>query len=144
MEELKKAVQIAFASTFSFYLKSHAFHWNVEGSDFQEYHDLFGDIYSEVYGCIDDFAEKIRTLQEYLPASYTNLSALSSISDENGVPSKDAMVRELLTDNEAMNTILKYAYDKCEEVGEHGFSNFLAERLDAHRKHGWKLRSSMK
>lgn len=144
MEELQKAVQIAFASTFSFYLKAHAFHWNVEGSDFQEYHELFGDIYEEVYGCVDDFAEKIRTLQAYLPASYTNLSMLTGISDENGVPSKDVMTRELYIDNESMNTILKYAYDKCEEAGEHGFSNFLAERLDAHRKHGWKLRSSMK
>jgi starvation-inducible DNA-binding protein len=144
MEELKKAMQVAFASTFSFYLKAHSFHWNVEGQDFQEYHDLFGSIYEEVYSSVDDFAEKIRAIDGYMPASYTTLSALSSIADETTVPSKDGMLRELLVDNEAMRTILTYAYTKSEEAKEYGVSNFLAERLDRHRKHGWKLKASAK
>lgn len=144
MEEFKKAALIAFASTFSFYLKAHNFHWNVEGSDFLEYHDLFGKIYEEVYSSVDDFAEKIRTTQTYMPGSYTQLSMLTEIKDETNLLSKEEMVRELFIDNESMNTVLKYAYDLAEEVGEHGFSNFLAERLDAHRKHGWMLRASMK
>jgi starvation-inducible DNA-binding protein len=62
MDELIKATKIAFATEFSFYLKAHYFHWNVEGPDFKEYHDLFGVIYEEVYGSIDDFAENIRKL----------------------------------------------------------------------------------
>lgn len=144
MNELQNAVLVAFASTFSFYLKAHNFHWNVEGSDFQEYHDLFGDIYDEVYGSIDSFAERIRTTGAYMPGSYTQFSALTKIADETSTLSKDQMVSELMQDNEAMYTILKFAYDKCEASGEHGFSNFLAERMDAHRKHGWKLKASMK
>lgn len=144
MSELSKAAKIAFASAFSFYLKAHQFHWNVEGPDFQEYHDLFGKIYEEVYSKIDDFAEKIRSLNSYMPASYTSLSMLTKIKDENQVLSKDEMVAHLLADNEKLIKILKLVYDRAELEGEHGFSNFLAERMDAHRKHGWQLRASSK
>lgn len=144
MDELKKAVEIAFASTFSFYLKAHNFHWNVEGKDFYQYHELFGDIYEEVYGCIDSFAEKIRALQVYMPGSYTALNMLTKIPEETGTLSKDEMVKQLYEDNENMNTILKFAYELAEKEGEYGFSDFLAGRMDAHRKHGWMLKSSMK
>jgi len=144
MDKLTQSAKIAFASEFSFYLKAHNFHWNVEGSDFLEYHDLFGKIYEEVYGSIDDFAEKIRSLGTYVPASYSRFNMLTKIEDETDILPKEAMVKELLMDNEKMVTILKYAYDAAEAAGEHGFSNFLAERMDAHRKHGWMLRASSK
>lgn len=144
MEKLVTASKIAFASEFSFYLKAHNFHWNVEGSDFLEYHDLFGKIYEEVYGSIDVFAEKIRSIGSYVPGSLSRFNMLSKISDETDILPKEQMVRELLLDNEKMLKILKYAYDAAEAVGEHGFSNFLAERMDAHRKHGWMLRASSK
>lgn len=144
MEKLHQASKVAFASTFSFYLKAHNFHWNVEGSDFLEYHELFGKIYEEVYGSIDDFAEKIRSLQTYVPASLSRFNMLTKIEDETQILPKDAMVAELLQDNEKLITILKFTYDSAEAEGEHGYSNFLAERMDAHRKHGWMLRASMK
>jgi starvation-inducible DNA-binding protein len=70
MDELQQAAKVAFATEFSFYLKAHNFHWNVEGPDFKQYHDLFGDIYEEVYESIDLFAEQIRGLGTYVPASY--------------------------------------------------------------------------
>lgn len=144
MEQLHQLAKIGFASEFSFYLKAHNFHWNVEGSDFLEYHDLFGKIYEEVYGSIDNFAEKIRSLGTYVPASYTRFSMLSKIEDEEQILPKDLMVKELAMDNEKMIVILKKVYDEAEAAGEHGFSNFLAERMDAHRKHGWMLKASMK
>lgn len=144
MEKLIKAAKIAFASEFSFYLKSHQFHWNVEGPDFLQYHELFGNIYEEVFASIDDFAEKIRSLGSYMPGSYTRFNMLTKIEDEERILSKEQMVQELLLDNEKMLKILKYTYDAAEVEGEHGFSNFLAERMDAHRKHGWQLRASLK
>ena len=144
MDQLTQAAKVAFASEFSFYLKAHNFHWNVEGSDFLEYHQLFGKIYAEVYDSIDDFAEKIRSLGTYVPASYSRFNMLTKIEDETNVLPKDAMVKELMLDNEKMLKILKYTYDAAEAAGEHGFSNFLAERMDAHRKHGWMLRASTK
>jgi starvation-inducible DNA-binding protein len=144
MEKLQDAAKIGFASTFSFYLKAHNFHWNVEGSDFLEYHDLFGKIYEEVYGSIDDFAEKIRAIGAYVPASFVRFNMLSQIPDETKILPKENMVAELYADNEKMIKILKAVYDLAESSGEHGFSNFLAERLDAHKKHGWMLRASQK
>lgn len=144
MDKLKQFARIAFASEFSFYIKVHSFHWNVEGQDFYEYHKLFQEIYEEVYGSIDDFAEKIRSLGAYYPVSLHNLNMLTKIDDENRVLSKDDMVNELLVDNEKMLMILKKTYDAAEAEGEHGFSNFLAERQDAHKKHGWFLNSSIK
>lgn len=144
MDQLHQAAKVAFASEFSFYLKAHNFHWNVEGSDFLEYHDLFGKIYEEVYSSIDDFAEKIRSLGSYVPASYSRFNMLTQIDDETNILPKDAMVKELMMDNEKLIVILKKTYDYAEAAGEHGFSNFLAERMDAHRKHGWMLRASTK
>lgn len=142
-EALVKKVQIAFGSTFSFYLKAHNFHWNVTGKDFLQYHDLFGKIYDEVYGSIDDFAEKIRTLDVKVPGSFVGLSQISEILDETNYLDKDAMVTELLADNDKLRNVLKYAYDAAEAAGENGFSNFLAERMDAHAKHGWMLKASL-
>jgi len=144
MEALQKAAKIAFASEFTFYLKAHYFHWNVEGINFRELHDLFGTIYEEVYGSIDDFAEKIRALGAYAPGSNSRFSMLSRIEDETDVLPAEQMVVELLQDSDNMVKIIKKVYDIAEAAGEHGFSNFLAERMDAHRKHSWQLRATAK
>jgi len=144
MDKLVQLTRIAFSSTFSFYVKAHSFHWNVEGRDFYEYHKLFEEIYNEVYGSIDDFAENIRKLDAYMPTSYHTLSMLTRIEDEDRVPNKDQMVQELLIDSEKILIILKKNYDAAEAAGEHGLSNFLAERMDAHKKHAWFLRASIK
>lgn len=144
MEDLQKAAKVGFASTFSFYLKAHNFHWNVEGSDFKQYHDLFGGIYEEVYGSIDDFAEKIRALGTYVPGSFTRFNMLSQIDDETQILSKEEMVTELLSDNEKLINILKLIFEISEKYKEVGFSDFIAGRIDAHRKHGWMLTASSK
>jgi starvation-inducible DNA-binding protein len=144
MEKLVQLTRIAFSSTFSFYVKAHSFHWNVEGSDFYEYHKLFEEIYNEVYEAIDPFAENVRKLGAYMPTSYHNLSMLTRIEGEDRVPTRVEMVQELLQDCERMQVILKKNYDAAEAEGEHGLSNFLAERMDAHKKHAWFLRASIK
>jgi starvation-inducible DNA-binding protein len=144
MNQLIQLSKIAFASEFSFYLKAHQFHWNVEGEDFLQYHELFGKIYEEVYNSIDDFAEKIRSLGSYVPGSYTRYSMLSKIKDEEQILPKDQMVAELQQDNERMLVIFKKVFDVSEAFHEHGFSDFIAGRIDAHGKHGWMLQASMK
>lgn len=143
-DELTQAAKIAFASQFTFYLKSHFFHWNVEGIHFQELHSLFETIYSEVYESIDEFAEKIRSLDAYAPGSNSRFSMLTGISEETEVVEAGQMLVELLEDADKMALILKIVYDQAEAAGEHGFSNFLAERMDAFKKHAWMLRSSLK
>ena len=82
MDELKKAMKIAFASEYAFAIKAQNFHWNVEGPLFPQLHMLFATVYEEVYGAIDDFAENIRKLGSYTPASFQRFSMLTQVEDE--------------------------------------------------------------
>jgi starvation-inducible DNA-binding protein len=139
-----KNMQTLFASEFAFYLKAANFHWNVEGPDFYEFHLLFERIYLEVYGAIDDFAEELRALRSYTPASLGILNSLSMIIGQDQVPQPVAMAQELLTDSDALAEAFRQGFDVAEQMGDHGFSNFLADRQDAHKKHSWMLRSTLK
>ena len=138
------SLKTAFASEFSFYLKTHNFHWNVEGPLFGQLHKLFKTIYKEVYGAIDPFAEHLRALQIYAPASYSKFNMLSKVTDENAVPEWNAMLQELLADSERMAEIFRITFEMAEQNGDHGLSNFLADRQDQHKKHSWMLRSTLK
>lgn len=139
------ALKTAFASEYAFALKAQNFHWNVEGASFPQLHELFDKIYTEVYGSIDTFAEQIRALEVYTPASLQKFSMLTQVEDENteNLPERD-MVEELLNDSEKMANMFKIVFSIAENNGDHGLSNFLAERQDAHKKHSWMLRSTLK
>ena len=143
-EKYQLALKTAFASEYAFALKSQNFHWNTEGPLFYQHHLLFERIYDEVYDSIDTFAEQLRALQIYAPASYSKFSMLSKIQDENSVPEFQDMLRELLADSDKMANMFKIVFAMAESAGDHGLSNFLAERQDAHKKHSWMLRASLK
>jgi starvation-inducible DNA-binding protein len=143
-ERYHLALQTAFASEYSFALKAQNFHWNVEGASFPQLHKLFDKIYKEVYGSIDTFAEQLRALEIYAPASYSKFSMLSQVKDENSVPQERDMVEELLVDSEKMANMFKIVFTMAENNGDHGLSNFFADRQDAHKKHSWMLRASLK
>ena len=137
-------IRSVFCSEFAFYLKAANFHWNVEGSDFYEFHLLFERIYTEVYGIVDDFAEEIRALRAQTPADLVTLQSLSKITPQPEVMSGMSMAQELLADSDMMAEIFGMAFVEAEAQGDHGLSNFLADRQDAHRKHSWMLRSTLK
>jgi starvation-inducible DNA-binding protein len=143
-EKYHLALQTSFASEYAFALKAQNFHWNVEGPLFYQHHLLFETIYEEVYGVVDKFAEELRALQIYAPASYSKFSMLSKVEDENQVPDFQGMLRELLADSEKMAQMFKIVFAMAEQAGDHGLSNFFADRQDAHKKHSWFLRSSLK
>lgn len=138
------ALKTAFASEYAFVLKAQNFHWNVEGMFFQQFHELFGDIYEEVYGSIDIFAENLRKVKTYAPASFKRFSMLSEVDDETEILEAPAMCAELLADSEKMEEIFKIVYKMADSNGHYGLSNFLAERQDAHAKHSWMLRATLK
>ena len=144
MDELIKTSKVAFASEYAFFVKAQFFHWNVEGSNFPQYHELFGNIYEEVYGSIDAFAENIRKLGAYTPASFSRFSMLSEIPDETEVRPASDMMQELLVDSEKMCEMFKVVYTLAEHNHEYGLANFYADRQDAHRKHSWMLKSVLK
>lgn len=143
-EKFINGLKIAFASQYSFAIKAQNFHWNVEGADFYQLHKLFEDIYNEVYGTIDDFAENIRKIKGYTPASLHRFSSLTAIDDEVGILEPREMLAELLRDAEKMQEIMKLLFVQSEERREHGLSDFLAGRQDAFAKHAWFLRATLK
>jgi len=132
------------ATEYAFVIKAQNFHWNVEGPDFYQLHKLFEDIYSEVYGSIDDFAENIRKVKSYTPASLARFSTLTEIDDEAGVLMPESMISELLLDAEKMQEIMKMLFMESEKLHHHGLSDFLAGRQDAFAKHAWFLRATSK
>ena len=144
MDKFTTQLKIAFASQYAFAIKAQNYHWNVEGSDFYQLHNLFEDIYTEVYGAVDAFAENIRKIKAYTPASLERFSALTAISDEVEVLEPSAMVAELLRDAKKMQEIMKVLFTEAENLGHHGLSNFLADRQDAFAKHAWFLRATAK
>jgi starvation-inducible DNA-binding protein len=144
MDALQQALKIAFASEYAFYLKAHYFHWNVEGPNFPQYHELFAKIYEEVYGSIDKFAEEIRATGSYTPGSFTRFSILSLVDDETEILPAESMLMELLQDSDRMQEMFRIVFRAAEELGLHGLSDFLASRQDAHAKHSWMLRATLK
>ncbi len=144
MEQLILQLKRILATSFAFYLKAHNYHWNVEGSDFAQYHEFLGNLYEEVYGSVDTTAEKIRMLGAYTPGSFVRYSELSEIDDEVNVPIALQMLNKLKADNELVIGLLRDGIDIAEEAGEPAISNYLQERLDAHQKHAWMLTSLTK
>ena len=144
MNELVEALKKAQATSFAFYLKAHNYHWNVEGPNFAEYHEFLGDLYAEVFGAVDAIAEHCRTLDAYVPGSFSRFQELSSIEDELSVPTGRIMMSKLLIDNQRVIADLTIAFRAAEAAGKVGIANFLQDRIDIHEKHGWMLRSFTK
>lgn len=144
MEELMDAMKRYHATNFSFYLKLHFFHWNVEGMFFSQLHDFFGDLYNEVWTAQDDIAERIRTIKGYAPGSLQRMKDLSIIDDQIDVPAAQQMIVIAMEDNEKVIQTLTEAYKLAEAANELGLANFLQDRLDIHKKHEWMLRATLK
>ena len=141
---LSDNLKVLLASTNSLSIKAQNFHWNVEGDNFPQYHEFFGNFYEEVYGSVDRVAEYIRTLDSYAPGSLSRYAELTIIEDQVKIPRPNLMFAELLSDNGKMIDLLNGCFVSAEEENKQGIANFIAERLDAHEKHGWMLRSILK
>ena len=140
IDELKKV----HADAFTFYLKAHFYHWNVEGPNFPQYHDFLQNLYQEVFASIDTLAELIRTLDSYAPGTLTRLRELTSIEETDDVPDGKTMMTRLLQENNILRASLLTAYTTADTTGEVGIANFLQDRIQAHEKHAWMLRSILK
>ena len=133
------------ATEYAFVIKAQFFHWNVEGPDFAQLHEFFGDLYDEVYdNSIDRTAEYIRTLDDYTPGSFERFMELSRISGQTKVPRARLMIEELLANNQQMIELLNETFAAAEQENQQGIANFVAERIDAHGKHSWMLKSFLK
>lgn len=132
------------ANSYAFVIKAQQFHWNVEGPDFPQYHEFFGDLYAEVYASLDKTAEYIRTLDSYTPGSLERYAELSQVKGQTMIPRAELMFAELLSDNQIIIECLHHCFELAGAEKQYGIENFIAERLDAHAKHGWMLKSTLK
>lgn len=144
METLKELMKKVLADTFAMYLKSHNFHWNVEGVNFPQYHDFFGKLYIELHQAVDVTAEQIRSLDSYVPGSFSRFLELTDIEDELSVLTGVEMAKKLELDNQVVLASLNMALKLSEKFDKQGLMNFLADRIDVHNKHAWMLRSISK
>ena len=140
IDELKKV----HADAFTYYLKAHFYHWNVEGPNFPQYHDFLQNLYQEVFASVDTLAELIRTLDSYAPGTLTRLKELTSIEETDDVPDAMTMMTRLLQENNILRASLLTAYTTADTTGEVGIANFLQDRIQAHEKHSSMLRSIIK
>lgn len=144
MAELVEQMKVCLASTFSMYLKAHNYHWNVEGPSFVTFHKFFGDVYSDLWNSVDDIAEHIRTLDAYAPGSLQRFKDLSVVEDEQSIPSPLQMAKRLQQDNEKLISEFIKADKLATDENKTGLANFIQERIDAHHKLNWMLKSITK
>lgn len=143
-EDLVNAMQKVLADTFTMYYKAHSSHWNVEGSNFPQYHDFFGNIYTELFAAVDTIAEEIRQLNAYPPSSLAELMSHSMISENTSTLTASEYISKLIDANNLVLASLLMAYKEAEAATEIGLSNFIQDRVMAHQKHGWMLKSTAK
>lgn len=145
MDKLIATSRIVFANNFTLYFKSHSYHWNVESFYFPQFHDFFGDYYADLYGAVDTLAEFIRTFDAYAPISLAELNRYTIVGEDIAKPDNvNTMLANLLSDNTLMIQSLESAFEAAQEANEQGYANFIADRLTAHKKHQWMLKSILK
>ena len=145
MNELSAALKIAMANTFFMYFRSHAYHHNVEGPEFAQYHEFFNDLYDELWNAVDPMAEHIRAIDQYAPFSIEDMFNAKTFSEDNNVVSSTKqMFLNLIDANDAVIESLNKAFDIATYSKKQGLCNFLADRLDVHAKHGWQLKALAK
>jgi starvation-inducible DNA-binding protein len=145
MNELVAALKILMANQTFMYFKVHTYHWNIEGIEFSQYHDFYGNLYIDIYNSIDPTAEQIRALNEYTPVSISELYNYKTI-DENStrVDLISDQLATLIVDNDKVIESLNKVFALATAANKQGLCNFIADRLDTHAKHGWMLRASSK
>jgi starvation-inducible DNA-binding protein len=141
---LSDNLKVLLASTQSFAIKSQNFHWNVEGSNFPQYHEFFDTLYSDVSATIDPIAEYIRILGHYTPGSLKRYSELSIIEDQTKIPRAELMFAEALQDCEKMIELVAAMFDEAANENQHGIENYMAELQDLYGKKAWFIRSILK
>lgn len=147
MSTLTTALNTLVCNTANFYVQAHAAHWNVESRNFPELHAFFGTIYADVYGALDPLAEFLRTHAEEAPCSLkemaerSTLPALDAQATMTGGYRGDDLVAHLIVVNAKYMLSLKTVFTEAEKAGDIGLSNFCQDRMAAHRKWMWQLRS---
>lgn len=144
MSDLVSNLEELLGDVVVFYFRAHGYHWNVEGEDFAQYHELFETIYSDVYSSIDPIAENIRKLDRYAPFKLDSFIKASSLEDSRVPTDPRSMAVDLLSANDKIIEKLKEGFNIANSANEQGIANFIADRIDMHQKWRWQLKASTK
>jgi len=145
MEQLIQQLKVILGTNFALYLKAHNYHWNIEGSNFPQYHDFLNGFYTEVFAQTDLIAEHVRYLDSYVPGSMKRFLELADIEEAvDVIPSALSMMTQLKSDNDRFIIHLRAGIVAADQAGEPAVGNFLQDLLGAHQKKAWMLRSIIK
>lgn len=131
------------ADSYTLYLKTHNYHWNVTGPRFRELHLMFEEQYTELATAVDEIAERIRTLGEFAPGSYAEFGELSRIKEARGPLPAEDMVRDLVLANETLVRTIREVLPLAQDAGDESTASLLADRMVVHEKTAWMLRSAL-
>ena len=143
-EHVAQQLSQLLADTYSLYLKTHSFHWNITGPQFNNLHTMFETQYNELWLAADEVAERIRTLDVFAPGSYSQFGKLTSIKEEPGVPEWKDMVGQLVEGHEIAAHTARQTIKAADGAGDEGTADLVTGRLMEHEKTAWMLRSLLK
>lgn len=140
-QQIANELSKVLADSYTVYLMTHNFHWNVTGPMFTTLHEMFMNQYTETWQALDEIAERIRALGHYAPGTYAQFADLSSIAEPKGVLNAEEMISLLLQANEALARTLRQAFACADDANDQPTADLLTQRLDVHEKNAWMLRS---
>jgi len=138
---IAKGLSKLLADTYTLYLKTHNYHWNVTGPMFNTLHLMFEQQYTELATAVDLIAERIRALGHPAPGSYRAYSKLTSIKEEEGVPDANEMIRQLVLGQETVVRTARELFPTVEKAADEPTADLLTQRMQVHEKNAWMLRS---
>jgi starvation-inducible DNA-binding protein len=141
--EIAEGLARLLADSYTLYLKTHNFHWNVTGPMFQTLHDMFEAQYTELAQAVDQIAERIRSLGFQAPGSYARFAELTSIPEETGHPGANDMLNQLVADQETVVRTAREVFPVVDRAGDEPTADVLTQRMQVHEKTAWMMRSML-
>ena len=142
-EAIASGLSRLLADSYTLYLKTHNYHWNVTGPQFNTLHQMFEDQYSELATAVDEIAERIRALGVKAPGSYTAYSELTNVEESGGDESAEEMIRQLAIGQETIVRTARDAFPAADEANDEPTADLLTQRMQIHEKNAWMLRSML-
>ena len=142
-ERIAQGLSALLADSYTLYLKTHNYHWNVTGPMFNTLHTMFEQQYTELAAAVDEIAERIRAVGFPAPGSYRVFSELTSIEEESGTPNANEMIRQLLDGQEAVVRTARSVAPVVEAAHDEPTADLLTQRMQVHEKNAWMLRSML-
>lgn len=143
LEAITHGLSKVLADTYTLYLKTHNYHWNVTGPQFNTLHTMFMAQYTEMWTAVDEIAERIRALGAFAPGSYSEFGRLATVKEPAGVPAAEAMVAELAADQATVVRTAREVLRIAEEAHDQPSADLLTQRIQVHEKTAWMLRAML-